>query len=98
MASVRYEFGISVRSDSIRDLLDQIKPVGSQSRPVLNSSRSGTDYQSSLIELNPEPVKILWASDRTELNPIEVPIRYAQDMEIVIQQAKVDSLESRSQK
>jgi hypothetical protein len=28
MASVRYEFGIAVRSDSIQDLLDQIELVG----------------------------------------------------------------------
>jgi hypothetical protein len=35
MVSVRYEFGITVRSNSIRDLLDQIEPVSSKSHPVL---------------------------------------------------------------
>jgi hypothetical protein len=40
MVSVRYEFGITIRSDSIRDLLDQIKPICSKSHPVLDSSQS----------------------------------------------------------
>jgi hypothetical protein len=44
MASVRYEFGIAVRSDSIRDLLDQIKPVGSKSHLVLDSSQPDTGF------------------------------------------------------
>jgi hypothetical protein len=57
MVSVRYEFGIIIRPDSIRDLFDQIEPVGSSSDPVLRSYRSDTDFHNSWIELDPELVK-----------------------------------------
>jgi hypothetical protein len=50
-ASVRYEFGIAVRSDSIRDLLDQIEPVGSKSHPVLDSSQPDTDSHNEDVGL-----------------------------------------------
>jgi hypothetical protein len=50
MASVRYEFGIAVRSDSIRDILIQIELVGSKSHAILDSSQPDTDFHNDYID------------------------------------------------
>ena len=56
MVSIRYEFGIIIRSDSIRDLLDEIEPAGSSSDPVLNQVQTDQNF----LETRPtrEPVGI----------------------------------------